>query len=117
MASAISTALLILFAPLLPLFLGEDFRYSVPLLRWAAPILILTGFGYLGGDLLSGADRLYLRVSFLVVAILTQAILVILLAPFFGSLGAVFALYLSTTLLAALCWRAVFRKTPPVTMD
>jgi O-antigen/teichoic acid export membrane protein len=111
-AAGMAAAVLIASARLLPLAMGPDFDASVPILQFAAPTLIVTAIGYLGGDVLTGADRPYLRVAFLVIAISVQVAAMVLLSPALGTAGAVVAFYISATLFAALCWGAVSKLRP-----
>jgi O-antigen/teichoic acid export membrane protein len=111
-AAAFSTMVLLVLGPLLPLIIGEQFAKSSALLEVAAPVLILSALSYLGGDVLSGTDRLYLRVLFLVGAITAQALLVLILCPLLGPVGAVAAFYASSLILAVLCWSVVLRRAP-----
>ena len=105
-ASTVSAFCLVALAPVLPLILGAEFGPSVLLLQIAAPVLVIAALGYVGGDMLTGSDRQYLRVILFAGAVTAQAVAVALLAEAAGEFGAVASLYLSASLFAIGCWLA-----------
>lgn len=105
-ASTVSAFCLVALAPLLPLILGAEFGPSVLLLQIAAPVLVISASGYVGGDMLTGSNRQYLRVILFAGAVTAQAVAVALLAEGAGEYGAVASLYLSASLFAIGCWLA-----------
>ncbi len=92
------------FAELLPLVMGPDYLASAPLLRLVSFALVPAALAYVGADILVGLDRAYWRVGLLTGSVLLQSAALFVLCPMIGLLGAVAALYISSTVFAAGSW-------------
>ena len=58
MYAAVSLIGYLIFAPLIPIVLGEEFRDAIPALRWLAPLPVIASFQDLAADTLK-----YLRIE------------------------------------------------------
>jgi O-antigen/teichoic acid export membrane protein len=98
---------LYIFAPLLPLVLGDDFRESVVVVRWLSPLAFLKSVHFFAADTLTGAGHQAVRSAVQLVAAGIYAVLTIGLVSIHGWRGAALACLLTNVLLALALWLAV----------
>jgi O-antigen/teichoic acid export membrane protein len=100
-------AILYAGAPVLPRALGADYGEAADALRWLAPLPLLQGIFYLGGDALTGAGKQGLRTVLQLVAAGLNVGLCLVLIPEYSWRGAALATIGAFTFLAAALWAAV----------
>lgn len=88
----------LVFAPLLPVILGEEYREAIAALRWLAPIPCLAAFQILAADTLTGAGFQRTRSIIQVGAALLNLSLNFILIPRFSWQGAAWATLVSDSL-------------------
>ena len=93
LAAALCSAALWLAAPCLPFFLGEDFRYAVPALRWLAWLPLLQVLRNLANFHVIHENRLRLLGWAYAVGALVNVASVAILVPQFGIPAAIAAAY------------------------
>ena len=97
-----------IFAPYIPVILGEEYRDAIDALLWLSPIPAITTLQYLAADTLTGAGNQKIRSRIQVVAAIINILLNIWLIPRFAWRGAAWAT-LTSDILRLLClWFIVF---------
>lgn len=95
------------FSPLVPAILGEDYRESVVVLRWLAPLLIFKSFQYFAADTLTGAGLQGARSALQATIAITNLLLNLWLIPRYSWLGAAWASLVSDGALTIGLWSLV----------
>lgn len=101
----------LIFAPLLPTILGEEYRSSVEALRWLAPLPAISAFQHLAANTLIGAGHQKARSAIQVAAALLNIGLNFWLIPTYGWKGAALATLISDFLRLIFVWLLVFWLT------
>lgn len=99
---------LILFAPVIPYILGDEYRDAVGAIRWLAPLLVLKSLSYFGADTLTGAGFQGVRSGVQVGVAVLNTLGNLLLIPAFSWKGAAWATLLADGCLALLVWGLVY---------
>jgi O-antigen/teichoic acid export membrane protein len=97
----------LVFAPILPIILGEEYADAIAALRWLAPIPALAAFQMLAADTLTGAGFQKTRSIVQVAAALLNLALNIVLIPHFSWKGAAWATLTSDLLRMIGLWLIV----------
>jgi O-antigen/teichoic acid export membrane protein len=93
-----------IFAPAIPMILGEEYREAITALYWLAPLPALSAFQYLVADTLTGAGYQRTRSIVQVIAALFNVILNLWLIPLHSWKGAAWATLISDSFkLVCLC--------------
>ncbi|MFD1952814.1 oligosaccharide flippase family protein [Paenibacillus thailandensis] len=95
------------FAPILPLFLGEDFENSIEIVKLLSVIPLLKTIHYFAADTISGAGYQGLRSFIQIFIAIFNIILNFILIPEYSWLGAVYTGIISNALLGILLWISV----------
>ncbi|ERT05665.1 polysaccharide biosynthesis family protein [Lyngbya aestuarii BL J] len=103
----IATIGYLVFAPVVTLILGEEYRESAAVLRWMAPFHLLFGFQYLAADTLTGAGLHKWRSFIQVFAALLNVLLNFWLIPLYSWKGAAWATIASITFQTLGLWLLV----------
>jgi O-antigen/teichoic acid export membrane protein len=111
----LSCLVLIIFAPLVPRFLGSEYTIAVEAVRWLAPIVLFRSLHYFFGDALSGAGHQLLRTIMHVAVAVLNVVLNLWLIPIYSWRGAAWASLASDgSLMLGMCLAAtwlVWRET------
>lgn len=99
----------VVFAPIVPLLVGEAYAESVLLLQLLAPLVLLKTLQSVAGDVLTGAGLQKTRMWCVVVAAVTNVALNLALIPTMGVVGALIATAVAEVLQVALLLGAVKR--------
>lgn len=99
---------LMVFAPIIPYILGDEYKDAIGAVRWLSPLLILKSLSYFGADTLTGADLQGVRSAIQVVIAILNFILNLWLIPTFSWRGAAWATLVSDGLLAIAIWGLVY---------
>jgi O-antigen/teichoic acid export membrane protein len=91
----------------LPLVLGEQFRDSVPMVRWLAFLPVFSALVAVGGDVLTTTGRQRVRALVVCFLSLSPVLLCWLLVPRFGAIGAAYAALGNVVLVASAIWAMV----------
>lgn len=103
--SAISVIGYFVFAPLIPIILGDEYREAIAALRWLAPLPAIAGFQILAADTLTGAGHQKARSIIQVGAAILNILLNIWLIPLYSWKGAAWATLISDFIrLICLCF-------------
>ena len=97
----------LIFAPIVPYILGEEYASSVEVLRWLAFLPLLRCLHCLAGNTLTGADLQGYRTIMQVSIALFNILLNLWLIPLYSWKGAVWSTLASDSLLALGCWSIV----------
>ena len=97
-----------IFAPYIPVILGEEYRDAIDALLWLSPIPAITTLQYLAADTLTGAGNQKVRSRIQVVAAIVNILLNIWLIPRFTWKGAAWATLTSDVLRLLCLWLIVF---------
>ena len=97
-----------IFAPYIPVILGEEYRDAIGALLWLSPIPAITTLQYLAADTLTGAGYQKTRSRIQVIAAIVNILLNIILIPRFGWKGAAWATLTSDVLRLICLWLMVF---------
>ncbi|MBW4564843.1 MAG: flippase [Mojavia pulchra JT2-VF2] len=95
---------LLLFAPVVPYVLGNEYAIAVEALRWLAPIPFFRAVQCFGADALSGAGYQGLRSAVQVIIALFNILLNLWLIPLYSWKGAAWSSLASDGLLMLLIW-------------
>jgi len=106
--ASLCTIGLMLFAPLIPYILGEDYREAVLAIRWLSPLLILKSVSYFAADTLTGAGFQGVRSGIQMGIAGLNCVLNLWWIPIFSWQGAAWSTLLCDGLLAALLWGVVW---------
>lgn len=98
---------LYVLAPLAPRLLGSDFQESVNVLRWLAPLPLLSVLYYLPADALTGADAQGLRTIIQLASAALTVVLNVFLIPLYSWRGAAWATLVSFACLSIALWVTV----------
>jgi O-antigen/teichoic acid export membrane protein len=96
------------FAPFVPMILGEEYIESIEALRWLAPIPFIATFQLLAADTLTGAGLQKVRSFIQVGAAILNFSLNFVLIPTYSWQGAAWATLISDSLRAICLWIFVF---------
>lgn len=96
---ALASLGLFFLAPLVPVFLGPDFKDSVPVLRFLCILPLLQGLYYPAGDALTGSGHQSFRSKAQLPVLGINILMNILLIPSMGWQGAAIATLISETIL------------------
>jgi O-antigen/teichoic acid export membrane protein len=106
---------LMVFAPVVPRFLGKEYATAVEAVRWLAPIVFFRSLHYFFGDSLSGAGHQGLRTIMHVWVAVLNVVLNLWLIPIYSWRGAAWASLASDGMLMVSMWLAstwlVWRET------
>ncbi|MGH7073244.1 MAG: oligosaccharide flippase family protein [Stellaceae bacterium] len=91
----------------LPLILGEKFHAAIPVVSRLAILPIFTALAAIGGDVLTSSGRQRTRALVMSALAVTPALLVYLLVPRFGLLGAAYAALGTAAIVATAIWTMV----------
>jgi O-antigen/teichoic acid export membrane protein len=94
----------VIIAPVLPRLVGEDFRGSVQMVRWLAPLVLLRSLAIFPSNGLMGLGKTFLRSMLLVFTAAVSMVLYIVLIPIMNWKGAVLGTMIGEALLAVLAW-------------
>ena len=98
----------IVFAPLVPILLGAEFRDSIAALRWLAPLPAIAAFQFLAADTLTGSGHQKSRSIVQVGSAVLNTLLNIWLIPIYSWQGAAWATLISDSLRLICLWAIVF---------
>jgi O-antigen/teichoic acid export membrane protein len=98
---------LLLFAPIIPTILGDEYLYVVEALRWLAPIPLFRAMQHFGGDILSGSGFQGWRSGLETSIALFNIGINLWLIPLYSWKGAAWASLGSDGLLMILLWGSV----------
>jgi len=99
---------IILFAPLLPKILGEEYADSALALMWFSPLIFMKATHSLAADVLAGANYQKARSISQVLVAFLNGVLNFWLIPLYQWRGALWATLASELLLAILLWSFVY---------
>jgi O-antigen/teichoic acid export membrane protein len=102
----LASAFLFLISPLLPLLLGPGYQKTANALRWISLLPLLRSIGYLGGCILTGADRQSVRSTIQLAIAAMNFGLNLALIPYFGWVAAAWTSLGSDGLCALALWVA-----------
>ncbi|MBD1910726.1 MULTISPECIES: flippase [unclassified Leptolyngbya] len=105
---AVGSIALILFAPVVPYVLGDEYKDAVGAIRWLAPLLFFKSISLFGADALTGAGFQGIRSALQVGIAILNTLLNFWLIPAFSWKGASWATLISDGLLMVIIWGAVF---------
>ena len=98
----------LIFAPLLPTILGEEYRGAIEALRWLAPLPAIAGLQHLAANTLTGAGHQKARSIIQVSAAILNIFLNLWLIPIYSWKGAAWATLISDSLRLLCLWLIVF---------
>lgn len=98
---------LLLFAPIFPWILRDDFAEMATIIRWLAVLPLIRGISIFAANALTGSDRQGLRNASLVMAMVVNFGLNLWLIPDYDWKGAVIATLVAESLSAAGMWLAL----------
>jgi len=102
-------AVVLSLAPLLPRLVGEEFRESVTMVRWLAPLVLLRGLAMFPMNALMGLGKTFMRSMLLVVTAALSMVLYITLIPIWNWKGAVAGTLIGEAALACAAWFFLLR--------
>jgi O-antigen/teichoic acid export membrane protein len=97
----------LVFAPLVPVILGDEYTEAIAALRWLAPLPFIAAFQWLAADTLTGAGFQRVRSAVQVAAAVLNAGLNIWLIPLYSWQGAAWATLVSDSLRMVCLWLIV----------
>ncbi len=97
----------LIFAPLLPLIVGDSFKGSIGMLRWLSPLVLLRTLSIFPINGLMGLGKMFLRTTLIVCNATVSMALYIVLIPGHGWRGAVAGTLISEVLLVGTTWTAL----------
>jgi O-antigen/teichoic acid export membrane protein len=100
-------ALMFVFAPAIPVFVGKGFFPSVTALRWLCLIPFLRSFHLAAGDALAGAGKQGFRLTFQMVAAAANIGLNLILIPRYSWRGAAWASLATDGMLGLFLWSVI----------
>ena len=95
------------FAPVLPLIIGEDFKGSVTMLRWLSPLVLLRTLSIFPVNGLMGLGKTMLRTVLIIINAVLSMGLYILLIPKYSWKGGVAGTLIGETVLVGSMWTAL----------
>ena len=98
----------LVFAPFIPVVLGEEYRDAIAALRWLAPLPAIAAFQYLAADTLTGAGHQKARSIVQVAAAVFNILLNLWLIPRYSWKGAAWATLISDSLRLVCLWIILF---------
>jgi len=102
-----SFLLLFFLAPWAPLIMGQDFQAAVGALRLLAPLPLIDGIYYLGGNVLTGAGYVKVRSYLQLLVAILNVVLNLYLIPRWSWMGAGWASLVTDGALALSVWTAI----------
>ena len=105
-------ALLWALAPLSDEIFGPDYAPVITFLRWASPVVLLTGLFYVGHDMLNGMDRQRARINLNIVLAFAQVGVMAATVELLGPEALWAALIAVAALGAVLAWGLVVWRKP-----
>jgi O-antigen/teichoic acid export membrane protein len=97
----------LIFAPVVPYLLGNDYLNVVNVLRWLAPVPFLISLQMIAGDTLTGAGFQHIRSKIQVAAAVINVVLNLYLIPLYSWKGAIWATLTSEVLKLIGLWLSV----------
>ncbi len=104
---AVVSALLFVFAPIVPWIVGEKYRPSVTMMRYLSPVVLFRSLGMFPLNGLLGLGRTAVRTGLLIFGAVVSVASYVLLVPRHSWRGAVAGTLISESLLAASAWTAL----------
>lgn len=95
------------FAPLLPLIIGQSFKGSVTMLRWLSPLVLLRTLSIFPVNGLMGLGKTMLRTVLIILNAILSMALYILLIPKYSWKGGVAGTLIGETVLVGSMWTAL----------
>lgn len=95
------------FAPFLPIIIGDDFEQSVNMLRWLSPLVLFRTLAIFPLNALMGLGRVALRTVIIVCSAVVSMGLYVWLIPLYSWKGAVAGTFVSESLLIIALWTAL----------
>ena len=106
--SLIAVLGLVIFAPLIPIILGAEYRLATWALMWLSPTIFFKTIHFFAADTLTGANHQNVRTTAQVLVAMFNAICNFMLIPKYGFYGAIWATLASELLLAVCLWGAIY---------
>jgi len=113
----LTTAAMLVAAPLIPHLMGRSFTESVSALRWLCLLPVFRSFQYSAGDALTGAGHQKLRLGSQATAAAFNFATNLYLIPHYGWLGAAWASLATDGLLAVFNWAVLWWLTSKTGVD
>lgn len=104
----ISLLCCLIFAPIVPYLLGNDYFKVIEVLRWLAPVPLLISLQLMAGDTLTGAGFQNIRSKIQVAAAAVNIVLNLYLIPLYSWKGAIWATLVSELLKLMGLWLSVW---------
>ncbi len=98
----------LIFAPFIPIVLGEEFQGAIAALRWLTPLPAIAAFQYLAAETLTGAGHQKARSMVQVTAAVFNILLNLWLIPLYSWEGAAWATLISDSLRLVCLWVILF---------
>ena len=105
---------LVVFAPLLPLILGNEYGDSAKALIWLSPTIFFRTMHFFGADTLTGANYQSARSTCQVLVAIINGLLNLWLIPLYSWYGAIWATIASECLLMIFLWGYIFKYSKSV---
>ena len=115
--SLIAVVGLVVFAPLLPLILGNEYRDSAKALIWLSPTIFFRTMHFFGADTLTGANYQSARSTCQVSVAIINGLLNLWLIPLYSWYGAIWATIASECLLMIFLWGYIFKYSKQSVLD
>ena len=106
--AVVSFVFYLIFAPFIPVILGEEFQEAIAALRWLAPLPAIAAFQYLAAETLTGAGYQKARSIVQVTAAVFNILLNLWLIPLYSWKGAAWATLISDSLRLGCLWVILF---------
>jgi len=106
--SGVCAIALILFAPVIPLILGDEYASAVGAIRWLSPLLFLKSLSYFGADTLTGAGFQGVRSLVQIGIAVLNFLMNLWLIPLFSWKGAAWATLIADGTLVFIIWGLVY---------
>ena len=100
---------LTVFAPLIPLILGSEYRDSAIALVWLSPTIFFRTMHLFAADTLTGANLQSVRSTTQILVAIINGLLNFWLIPLYSWYGAIWATIVSEFLLMVFLWSSVYR--------
>jgi O-antigen/teichoic acid export membrane protein len=104
LVALLEIALLWALAPLSDEIFGADYAPVITFLRWASPVVLLTGLFYVGHDILNGLDRQKARIMLNIMVAIAHVAVMICVVHWVGPEGLWASLILVEILAAGMAW-------------
>ncbi|MEO1622582.1 MAG: oligosaccharide flippase family protein [Cyanobacteria bacterium J06632_3] len=103
----LASGCLLIFAPVVPLVLGDEYAASVSALRWLSPIVFFKTFQYFAADTLTGAGYQNARSGLQIGVAIFNVVANLWLIPIYSWKGAIWSSLMSDALLTIGLWGLV----------